>query len=211
VFITTMAQLVPQDTDAYDDIYDARVGGGFAAPPPTPPAGTGGCGTSDTCRPSVAPTVFFPIPGSSTLIAPALPKPLFTVHSVSGSQRRQFAKTGALTLKVSANSSGRIAATAFSTVSGLKAQVAFGSVSFASITGGNGKLTLRLAKGARKILATKHKLGLTITVTYSRNSTVDVARLTLTSKKTVSKKRTKQAPLQRSAAGRAHRGRVQGA
>ena len=30
-------QLVPQDKDGYDDIYDARVGGGFPAPPtPTP-------------------------------------------------------------------------------------------------------------------------------------------------------------------------------
>ena len=38
VFFTTMAPLVPQDTDGYDDIYDARVGGGFPAPPGPGPA-----------------------------------------------------------------------------------------------------------------------------------------------------------------------------
>ena len=32
VFFTTLATLVPQDGDGFDDIYDARVGGGFPAP-----------------------------------------------------------------------------------------------------------------------------------------------------------------------------------
>jgi hypothetical protein len=35
VFFATAAQLAPQDTDEFGDIYDARVGGGF---PPRPPA-----------------------------------------------------------------------------------------------------------------------------------------------------------------------------
>jgi hypothetical protein len=34
VFFTTPARLVPQDADEFDDIYDARVDGGFAPPPP---------------------------------------------------------------------------------------------------------------------------------------------------------------------------------
>ncbi len=36
VFFTTATRLVPQDTDEYTDIYDARVDGGFAPPLPTP-------------------------------------------------------------------------------------------------------------------------------------------------------------------------------
>ena len=37
VFFTTADRLVPQDTDTQQDIYDARMGGGFPAPPvPTP-------------------------------------------------------------------------------------------------------------------------------------------------------------------------------
>jgi hypothetical protein len=35
VFFATPARLVPQDTDEFDDIYDARVDGGFAPSPPT--------------------------------------------------------------------------------------------------------------------------------------------------------------------------------
>jgi hypothetical protein len=36
VFFATAARLVPQDTDEYTDIYDARVNGGFAPPTPAP-------------------------------------------------------------------------------------------------------------------------------------------------------------------------------
>ena len=32
VFFTTTAQLVPQDNDTAEDIYDARIGGGFPVP-----------------------------------------------------------------------------------------------------------------------------------------------------------------------------------
>ena len=37
VFFATHAQLAPQDTDSYGDIYDARIDGGFPASPPPPP------------------------------------------------------------------------------------------------------------------------------------------------------------------------------
>ena len=36
IFFTTADRLVPQDTDTEQDIYDARIGGGFPAPVPTP-------------------------------------------------------------------------------------------------------------------------------------------------------------------------------
>ena len=57
VFFTTMAQLVPQDADGYDDIYDARVGGGFPAPPGP---GARSAVPPESCRTGVTPTEFFP-------------------------------------------------------------------------------------------------------------------------------------------------------
>jgi hypothetical protein len=36
VLFSTAEKLVPQDTDGHVDLYDARVGGGFPAPPPPP-------------------------------------------------------------------------------------------------------------------------------------------------------------------------------
>jgi hypothetical protein len=36
VFFTTTQGLVPQDTDGQQDVYDARIGGGFPPPPPEP-------------------------------------------------------------------------------------------------------------------------------------------------------------------------------
>lgn len=51
VFFYSRSQLVPQDTDSAGDIYDARIGGGFA-PPPAPPVECEG----DACAtPPVAP------------------------------------------------------------------------------------------------------------------------------------------------------------
>jgi hypothetical protein len=44
VFFSTAQQLLPRDSDASYDYYDARVGGGFAEPPgPPPPCGAGSC------------------------------------------------------------------------------------------------------------------------------------------------------------------------
>jgi hypothetical protein len=51
VFIGTHSQLAPTDTDQGGDIYDARIGGGFAVPPPAPAECEG-----DACStPQVAP------------------------------------------------------------------------------------------------------------------------------------------------------------
>jgi hypothetical protein len=67
VFIGTHAQLLPQDIDAYGDIYDARIGGGF----PPPPSGSGAC-QGDACQsPPAAPND--PTPASSSFSGPGNP------------------------------------------------------------------------------------------------------------------------------------------
>jgi hypothetical protein len=59
VFFTTADHLVPQDTDTQVDIYDARIGGGFALVLPVPCVG-------DSCQspPSVSPSLL--VPGMSS-------------------------------------------------------------------------------------------------------------------------------------------------
>ncbi len=62
VFFLTDSQLVPQDTDQLLDIYDAREGGGFPAPPAAPPA----CEEEEACAgPAVqAPALGVPLSAS---------------------------------------------------------------------------------------------------------------------------------------------------
>jgi hypothetical protein len=179
VFFQSLAQLVHQDTDAYDDIYDARVHGGFPAPPGPGPV----CGDPESCRTGVSPTEFFPIPGSATLIAPNVPQPTFTVSGISASQRRKLIKTGKVTLTVTATAPGKIVAMVFAKIHGLQTQVASGRKSFFSAAGGRGKITLRLARAARRTLSKKHILALTISVNYSQSTQTDVATLTLKTKR----------------------------
>jgi hypothetical protein len=64
VFFGTHARLVPQDRDGAGDVYDARIGGGFA----TPPSGTAAC-EGDACQsPPAMPTDA--TPPSSTFSGP---------------------------------------------------------------------------------------------------------------------------------------------
>jgi WD40-like Beta Propeller Repeat len=60
VFLTTVDSLVGQDTDTQQDIYDARVEGGFPAPAPTP-----GCAGA-ACQGPLGPAPTLPVAGSET-------------------------------------------------------------------------------------------------------------------------------------------------
>jgi len=64
VFFSTSSQLLPSDQDGHYDVYDARVGGGFAEPaPPAPCSGEG-------CRNSSAPSPATVAPGSAVFSGP---------------------------------------------------------------------------------------------------------------------------------------------
>ncbi len=67
VFFTTRQSLVAADGDEALDLYDARVGGGFA-PPIAPPCG------GEACRPPVAPApAIYQAPPSATFVGPGNP------------------------------------------------------------------------------------------------------------------------------------------
>jgi hypothetical protein len=59
VFVDTLSQLTPQDTDGSTDVYDARVGGGFPVLAPLGCSGT-------SCQGNPAPAPVFATPASAT-------------------------------------------------------------------------------------------------------------------------------------------------
>jgi hypothetical protein len=79
VFFGTHAQLAPTDTDNRGDLYDARVYGGFPAPPPAPSCAGEGCQGALTVPPLFGPPVTGAIGGSGNLTpapaASAKPRP----------------------------------------------------------------------------------------------------------------------------------------
>lgn len=179
VFFTTLSSLVGQDGDGFDDIYDARVGGGFPAPSGT---GSGGCQSGDSCHSGAGPTVFFPIPASSTLIAPPTISPQFSVNAISTKQRQAFAKNGKVTITVHTNAPGKITANAYGKLASGLVRMSSASHSLSGARGGTAKLTLTLNSAGRKALAKNHKLPVRIEVTFSQSGEVDVATMTLTGK-----------------------------
>jgi hypothetical protein len=72
VFIFTRSRLVAQDEDSSVDVYDARVGGGFAAqnePPPPPPC------EGEACKHGATPAPEGSSPGTPLFSGPGNPKP----------------------------------------------------------------------------------------------------------------------------------------
>lgn len=67
VYFSTADSLVPQDTDTQVDIYDAREGGGFAAPSLSTPC------QGDACRGASGPQPAGQVPGSSAFQGPGNP------------------------------------------------------------------------------------------------------------------------------------------
>jgi hypothetical protein len=172
VFFTTEDQLVPKDTDGWDDIYDARVGGGF---------GAGVAGGVQRPRPaSGAPTGFTLASAAATLIQPNATAAPFAVGSISAKQRRQLASSGRVTLTVHVSAAGKVMAVASTVVRGAPEVVASAEHSSSATGESQAKLTLDLNTAARKALANKHRLVVRIAVSYSKSNQVKIATLALT-------------------------------
>jgi hypothetical protein len=92
VFFTTVDQLVPQDTDAQVDVYDARVEGGFAPPAVAAPCSGDSCQTT----PSVPPTLL--LPGSLSMAETPGPvsKPKAASKTRPGKRKRKARRGGKL-------------------------------------------------------------------------------------------------------------------
>jgi hypothetical protein len=166
VFFATSETLVPQDVDNGDnDIYDARVGGGFPVPEAPSPC------RDDGCQPTPASPPAPPVAGSSSVFAPVPAAPLrakahkLKVAAISAAARASFARTGRLTLRVTTMAAGTVTVKARGSI-GSKA-VTVASSSKRKVGAGQLSLSLTLSSAARRELASKRRLAVAITVTAS--------------------------------------------
>jgi hypothetical protein len=144
VFFATRAQLTPQDVDGQQDIYDARVNGGFPAPSPLPPC------VGNACRPQTTPpppptiaSVIFVGPGNQKSTAPATRTKKARIAVLS----RVVVKGFRFSIKVRVPARGSLAVSG-SGLKTLRKQVRAGH---------SYKLTLGLTAGKRRALEKKGK------------------------------------------------------
>jgi hypothetical protein len=169
VFFGTREGLVGQDRDVYMDLYDARVGGGFASQNPVEVSCVG-----DACRaaPSVAPLVFQPASGGvaggeGDYVAP------FRVAAVTAGQRRLLARRGRIALRVEVSRAGRVV------VRALNGRRAVGSGSRTARRAGLVMVRLKLSGAARRALARRGRLRLRLEVRFAgegQTATLDLRR-----------------------------------
>lgn len=178
VFITSRARLVPGAVTGDEDIYDARVGGGFSPAPNQPPPCTG-----QDCRAQTAATTFFAVPASATLPGganlsqSALTRPAITLAKITPAQRTRLARSGRLYLTLIATGAGRATAGVSARIDGREQRVAHASTTL--IGAGRAELLLQLSPAARRALAAKGSLQLRFEVGYSTGGTLEIAELTL--------------------------------
>ena len=171
VFFTTDQSLLPSDIDNNIDIYDARVGGGVAntAPP-------SGC-QSNCAPPPVTSSFFGPGNQAPAVVVPA-PKPVvFALARLTSAQVRSLAKTGAVTLAITAPGAGKVSAKALARLSRGGPLKTIGSASVTARNAGVLHLTLRLSAKARASLKKSGRLAVEIVATFGKAT--KTARVTL--------------------------------
>jgi hypothetical protein len=161
IFFLAGQHLTASDGDGLDDLYDARVGGGFDLRRPAPCSG-------DDCRgrDSLPPNLVGPASGSSGDGSGVEKVPSLSLRAVSLAQRKQLAATGRLTVTVSTNTTGTIRIAATSVVAGRSVTV--GSAPHAIVAAGSTMLTLTLSQRARAQLAARGKLTVKLVVSHSK-------------------------------------------
>jgi hypothetical protein len=171
IFFATTQSLVAQDTDHTGfDIYDARIGGGFAAPV-APPVCTG-----DACQGPSTARIDAPPMGSLTFAGPGDPSPGDTPPATGGKvsvAKLAPVKGAAGTLKVTLPGKGRVLLHG----SGLR------RLSKTVTKAGRVSLRVALTKRAARTLTRKGKVAALAIVAYTPqggDTTEKVARLTFT-------------------------------
>jgi Tol biopolymer transport system component len=164
VFFVTRDRLASTDVDDNRDMYDARVGGGFASVISRPCSG-------DACQGPPAPAPVLPAPvstsdsGDGNVHDVTKPSASFRVTVPSKAARLQAARTGYVTLSVHVSEGGIVKARASRTVGGRATTVATGESHVARTA--TVRMRLHLAKSVRTALARKAKVRLSIRVSFS--------------------------------------------
>jgi Tol biopolymer transport system component len=161
LFFRTAAQVLSADSDANADLYDARLGGGFA-PDQTPPPCSG-----DECRgqrsrpPSLAGPSAVGLGGGVAEVVP-----VFSVRALSLAQRRALAATGKVSLTVISNTPGTITGKATATIGGRSVKAGSGRRTLRAA--GRVAVALTLSKKARAQLVSRGRLTVKVAVTHSK-------------------------------------------
>jgi hypothetical protein len=182
-FFATHERLNPGDPELHAvgpvETYDARVNGGFPAPPelPTPCSG-------QSCRSEVGSTFFFAPPASAMLMSVGATtaegggsSPSFSVAQITATQRARLIRTGSLTLSVTASGAAEIEARVMAKLKGKTQRVAYASSKLSRAA--RVKLTLHLNKAARRALNSGKALDLRVEVSSSTSETPEIAELNL--------------------------------
>ncbi len=146
-FFVTRQQLVPQDTNADRyALYDARVGGGFAAPVSVPPC------TGDACKPPQSTPPPVPTLATVSFVGPGNPKPGSGIVRVAVTAKAL--KGFRFSLRLLVPGKGKV------TISGAGVRTVTKSFKRA----GSYTVTVTLTAAMRKALNARHKRKLTLTV-----------------------------------------------
>jgi hypothetical protein len=179
VFFTTRDSLVGIDTDNQVDLYDARIGGGFASQNPSaaPPPCAG-----DDCQGARSGAPFLPGVGSGSAsngdLRPGA-RPSFSVRRLSRKQRERLARGRPVLVHVRVSRAGKVRLAARAKLAGRMRTVASSSKTVRKA--GSVRLSLKLSRSARRELARKSKLKVTLAVRFTgvreaRTSTVNLSR-----------------------------------
>jgi len=161
IFFYTDVQVLAADRDVSNDIYTARVGGGFAPAQTTPCAGDG-CRGQRSQPPGLAGARSGLSGGSDPGDDVAA---VFSLRAVSAAQRRRLAATGKLAVTVKANVVGTVRATARAKIGGRSVTV--GSGRRTMTRPGSVAVALRLSRNARAQLAARGRLTVRVVVSHS--------------------------------------------
>lgn len=168
VFFITREQLVADDDDRNADLYDARVGGGFAESVPGQPC------SGDSCQGAPSPGQAAPAVASSKVTSDGDEPPAasvrrsFRISALSASARRRAARSGVLTLAVRVSDGGILKARAVRQ-SGRRATTVASASAFPP-RAGVASVRMRLAASVRSALRHGTKVRLKVRVTFSRVS-----------------------------------------
>jgi WD40-like Beta Propeller Repeat len=164
VFFITRERLAPTDVDDNLDVYDARVGGGFASVTSQPCSGDR-CQGPSTAAPSAV------VPGTTSVLGDRAsqdatrPRASFRIGALSKAARRRAARTGYVRLAVRVSRGGTLKARVSRTVGGRLKTVA--SARRHAARGGTVRLRLRLDRATRAALARGVKVRLSVRVSLS--------------------------------------------
>lgn len=165
VLFETSATLLPRDRDGGDeDIYAARIGGGFAEPPLAPECGSG-------CRNGAGSALGRPAPAS------AGDSDRIRLRRFDAAARRAIAASGWITVLAEAPRAGRLSAKGTARLGGRSRTVAGKRVEVAAA--GPARLRMRLSAPARRRLAVGGDLRLRLSVALSGLESRATAKLLL--------------------------------